>query len=250
MNKNFLILIFFISFLYSCKKEDGQQISSVDFSVSSLMALEEEFHDGRILLQSSETIDGSNLQSNDVIGTFSGVFYDANDEFVAAGLVKVNDNIHLQPVENGKRNLKSGIPCFDLLGRQNDITFTSNNPTFKSFENNIYFPKKLSVRTNIDDAGFLDKAKNLTISWDADAANQDGKIYLTICALGKPCKLVTINDNLGTYTLNSSELDFLQPGDKVFIDVFRGNFKKVTINQKIIVIGAYLNANIASLKVI
>ena len=246
MNKKIVVLLFLISLLHSCKKEDIQQISSANISVNSLMALEQDRHDGRILLESSEVIDGSSLQINLAAGTFAGVFFDGNNEFVAAGTVKVNDNIHLQSIENGKRNLKSGIPCFDLLGTQNKITFTSSNPNFKSFEDNIYFPKKLLVKTDMDSHDFLEKNKNFKIDWQPDGTNPDGKIYLTFCALGKPCKLITIDDNLGTYTVNSSELSFLQAGDRVFIDVFRGNFKKVTINPKNIILGAYLNANMGS----
>ncbi len=53
-------------------------------------------------------------------------------------------------------------------------------------------------------------------------------------------KLIEIDDQLGTYTVNSSELNFLQQGDKVFITILRGNFKSIKVDQKNILLGAYL----------
>lgn len=244
MNQNFLVLIFFITLLCSCKKDDIHQITSTNIAVNSLVMIEQARCDGKILLESSEAIEGNPTSA---AGNYSGVFYDADNEFTAAGSVKINDNIHLNPVENGKRNLLSGVSSFDLLGKQNKVTFMSSNPDFKSFEDNIYFPKKLLVKTNMDNTDFIEKKKDFKIEWQSDESNPDGKIYLTICALGRPCKLVEINDQLGTYTVNSSELSFLQTGDKVFLNVFRGNFKKVTIKQKNILVGAYLYANMSGI---
>lgn len=248
MNKNFFFFLLLLLFTYisSCKK-DEVQITSSNLSIQSLTMLDQTRYDGKVLLQSAEVIDGSDLQANLAGGSFSGVFYDANNEYVSAGTIKVNDDIHLKPVENGKRNLLSNISTFDLLGKQNRITFTSSSSDFKSFEDNIYFPKKLLVKTNMDSYEFLENNKDFKISWQSDAANQDGKIYLTICAAGKPCKLIEIDDNLGTYTVDSSELSFLESGDKVFLYIFRGNFKKVKVQQKNILVGAYLYANMSGI---
>ena len=104
----------------------------------------------------------------------------------------------------------------------------------------------MSVKTSIENPDFLEKTKSLKLDWISDPTNQDGKIYFTICALGKPCKLIEIDDKLGTYTVESNEFNNLQQGDKVFINIFRGNFNILSISKKNIIVGAYISANLPS----
>lgn len=243
MKKQHTLFIFLLSItFFNCKKEIVfQDVEETRITVEHPWLIDAIPCDGSITLSTGESVDGfdHNLPA---AGTMAGVFFDNKGNYVKAGTVKVNE-LTLPAIEEGKRNLLYYSGQYNLLGRDATIKFESSNPDFASFKTNIYFPNRLKVKSDLESDEFLFKNKDINFTWTPDVKNVDSKIYLTVCAGGKPCKIIPIDDYTANYTLLSSELSFLETSDWVFISFLRSNFKMTSVSGKKILIGAYTDVN-------